>query len=364
MPASILRVMHSPLLAAALLGAVVLPTRPAPARPDQPRVAVAPSPIRAAVLDEHNADRLVPLRRLTDHGGPVTDVAFSHDGELLATSSADGRVRLWTEATGDLLRVLEGHAAEVASVDFSPDRELLVSGGYDRTARLWSVGEGEVLEMITSRHMGYVLAVEFAPGGSSFLMADHLCDVQLRRAPTAILDQTLRQPTCVRTEGTVESWGMAFAPDGDHAITGEGRWGSGGSIHRWNLGDAFQPPDLLEGSNVRVRDIAFSPSGDTIAVALLGSSAFWLMDAQDGGLIHIFDDHVYRVNSVAFSPRGDLLASASRDPSLKLWPGDGGEPLATYTEHSDALNSVEFSPRGDRILTGSDDGSAILWGFE
>lgn len=316
-----------------------------------------------APIDESNADELAPILTLSGHSEPVTDAVFSPDGELIATSSEDGLIRLWRAADGELVGTLEGHTAEVAAVDFSADGELLVSGAYDRTAKLWSVQERTTTETIESLYMGYVLEVQFAPEGPYFLVADHLCDVQLRRAPTGLLEQSLRQPECVNTGGTVKSWGIDFSPDGTQVITGEGLWSSGGSIHRWNVQDAFEPPKLLEGFKLKVRDLEYSPSGDTLAVALLGSPVFWLMDAENGDLIRLYEGHAYRVNGLAFSARGDLLASVSRDPSLKIWPVDGDAPLATYRQHSDTLNSVAFSPSGDRILTSSDDGTAIVWGL-
>jgi WD40 repeat protein len=66
-------------------------------------------------------------------------VAFSPDGQTLASGSVDNTVRLWRVADGALLRTLEGHTDLVWSVAFSPDGTLLASGSWDGTVRLWGV---------------------------------------------------------------------------------------------------------------------------------------------------------------------------------------------------------------------------------
>lgn len=317
---------------------------------------------RATIRDD-NAVNLQPLTTLTGHEDDVNQIAFSHDGTTLASASADGTVRLWDVSSGELIRTIEAHAPGVATVDFSADGSMLVSGGYDRTARLWRVEDGALLETIGSKYMGYALAVEFAPEGPLFAVADHLCDTQLRRAPNAILEQTLRQPNCTTTEGTVVNWGLDFSPDGRYVVTGEGTWCCGGSLQRWTIDRPFEPPTLLQGYNIRTRDLFYAPDGERVAVALLGSPVFWLVEAESGELLRTYDGHVYRVNSLAFSPDGELIASASRDRKLAIWAIDSSQPIASFVEHSDALNSVVFSPDGSWIATAASDDTVRLWGL-
>ena len=82
-----------------------------------------PPPAPVPILPSHLA------RTLTGHDAPVSGVAFSPDGRLLATTASwrDGTARLWDPATGEQLRTLTGHDSGFGGVAFSPDGRLLAA---------------------------------------------------------------------------------------------------------------------------------------------------------------------------------------------------------------------------------------------
>ena len=54
-------------------------------------------------------------------------MAFSPDGQRLASASGDGTVKVWDAGTGQETLTLKGHTELVASVAFSPDGRRLAS---------------------------------------------------------------------------------------------------------------------------------------------------------------------------------------------------------------------------------------------
>jgi WD40 repeat protein len=97
-------------------------------------------------------------------------VAFSPNGELVASGSYDGALKLWDAASGKELRSMAAHRGEVFSLDFSPDGSRLVSGGYDHAIRLWEVSTGS-LQREFDGHRGWVSSVVFSQDGSRVLSA-------------------------------------------------------------------------------------------------------------------------------------------------------------------------------------------------
>jgi WD40 repeat protein len=62
----------------------------------------------------------------------VNSVVFSANGQTLASGSQDKTIKLWHPATGKLLRTLTGHIAGVWSVAFSPDGQILASAAWQK----------------------------------------------------------------------------------------------------------------------------------------------------------------------------------------------------------------------------------------
>lgn len=106
--------------------------------------------VSAIALDLHCSlisggnDRLLKLWNLTSgeqqkviaaHRNRISALAVHPSGDLFASSSEDGTVKLWDLWTGQRQASLR-HAWAVAAIGFSPDGQL-VSGSADATVRIW-----------------------------------------------------------------------------------------------------------------------------------------------------------------------------------------------------------------------------------
>jgi WD40 repeat protein len=245
----------------------------------------------------------------TAHSDRVNAVAFSPDGQLLASASDDHTVKLWRVSDGALLATLEGHYEEVTSVAFSHNGEMLASGSMDRTINLWNVSDRTLIRTM---------------GGNEFIL------------------------------------GISFSPD-DAFLTSGGGY-STNEIKVWRLSDGEMlsiTHDQLGSTN----SVAYSPDGQLLAagkansVATLRNLTTW--DVRWLG-------HRGAVNFVAFSPDGQHLATASDDKSTGLWQVAGGVLLFSLNGPSGFVKSVGFSPDGQTVIAAGQDysashGSVLFW---
>jgi WD40 repeat protein len=94
----------------------------------------------------------------------MTFAAFSPDSRILAVTSQDDTIRLWSLATGELLGVCAGHKQPVFSIAFSPDGRTLATASADSTLKLWNVATQQ--ELLTDRRLGGSLVnLLFSPDG-------------------------------------------------------------------------------------------------------------------------------------------------------------------------------------------------------
>ncbi|MFQ5941957.1 MAG: WD40 repeat domain-containing protein [Anaerolineales bacterium] len=325
------------------------------------------NPIASEVLiSTHGEGAPSPQNAINGHNGPITDLIFSPDGSLIATASQDGSIRIWDATDGSPLRTFTDHRGGVNSIAFSPNGQLMVSGSDDRTAMLWSVADGSLQRILNPLMESRVVKVEFSPDGSLVAIGGNRCVVELRRVPTGILSRTIVPLGCApgNSGGSVDFWGLVFNSDGSRVLTGDGRPCCGGGILQWTESGEYNPPEVLNTGNVVVRDMALSPDGSEIALALVGLSDFWLLDAATGVPKAVLSDHVFRVNDVEYSPDGSLLASASNDTGIGLWRASDGALLLMLHEHRMQATSVAFSPDGLHLATGSQDGEIHIWNIE
>jgi WD40 repeat protein len=286
---------------------------------------------------------------------PPPSIALSPDGKVLASGAED--VRLWDVATGKQTRKLDTleESSGPWSVAFSPDGKTIAAGG-NGLITVWDTSSGKRLRS-RARLEAHVRAVAFVPDGKALATAEYAYEEENGLvASVHIWDVHLKKELLKLTKPL--SWGgpIAFSPDGKFlacvwssvfAREGETLWLTevhGGKVIR----------------KLRVKDnqfgfVAFSPDGNSLAS---GASPIRLWQVATGKELHRFRDSA-GVAAAAFSPDGKRLFAAT-DHALRPFDVLSGKPVPALSGHTAAVTALAFS-RDGTALTSAGDGTARIW---
>jgi serine/threonine protein kinase/WD40 repeat protein len=292
---------------------------------------------------------------IVEHTGRISAVAFSPDGQLLATSSFDHSIRIWDFQKRRLVRALQGNRNEVWTLAFSPDGKTLLSGAKDGAVLLWPVQPPPPDDLLPESWMPLGFSRD-----SQLLAAWNIRGVVgLFNVKTHALEQQ------VEIEWDAASSNASAGVNGPPP--GSGLPPPAGAMGGHDRGGGGPPPAGIGGPggpggpSREGRGFGFPPrfqlSADlnTLARATQDGLLHLLrIDTRETTLLRISDS---RFEIAAISPDGRGVLTESRDRPLQWW-----EPhRATNAVASMEASKVMFSPDGALLAAFLRNNTVQVW---
>ena len=341
--------------------------------PDGTRLASGSIDKTVRLWDLTNKDKWMTLQK---HTGWINVLAFSPNGKMLASGSTDKTVQLWDTATGESLMTLTGHPSGITALAFAPDGNTLASGSADGMIRFWNTQTGNPMADRITGHTHSMEAVTFLEDGST------LAGVAFNGVIT-FWDVKTWQKSNIQAAGQ-QDWfpTLALSPDGTKlvSVAGEGTtvFGSEHSSSTWRPDHLIRLTDVKTGRELAtlpyrrgVKELAFSPDGETVAFSGLGEIRLWNTRTGDEQDIPLADlsagmpRNIPRVLALAFSPHGTWLVSGTQGGKIQMWDVATGTALAVFAEPTEGENlgrisALAFSLDGALLAAGTR-GHIQLW---
>jgi WD40 repeat protein/tRNA A-37 threonylcarbamoyl transferase component Bud32 len=296
------------------------------------------------------------LLALRGHAGGVFAVAFSPDGQRLATGSGDKSIKVW-DNSGNQLLSWEAHSRRVSGIAFSPDGQKIASGSFDQTVRVWDAKTGKAVRTLHG-HSDSIFAVAFTPDGRRLLSCsgdDEEDDSfgKKKRGEVKVWDVATGQETLTFRNHDAGVFGLAMHPDGKLVASA-----GGDGIKIWDVTSGNESGTIRKKGPPNFFRIAFSPDGKQLASTSFMENTLHLWDVASGREIASLHGHSEVCTYVAYSPDGQWLASASLDGTARVWNARLLALASPRTGDSTKALSVAFHPDG-RLLAAGCSGNAI-----
>lgn len=208
---------------------------------------------------------LTPFRNLANASLLVRSIAFSPNGQTIATGTAEGQIKLWQVNTGKELPGLPGHTKQVSALAYSPDGQTIVSGGIDNTIKIWNLNQPNSRRALTlTGHQDLILSIIFSRDGQTLITSSRDRTIRMWNFNTR---QLQRPPLSVDDRLSINIY-VAISPDGNILASG-----NNSKIKIWNLSN--NQSQELPGHNASVSSLVFSSDGKLASGSLDGTIGIW-----------------------------------------------------------------------------------------
>ena len=305
--------------------------------------------------------------------GWIKDITFSPDGTRFAVATMIG-IWIYDAHTGAEIALLNETPRRIWALAFSPDGERLASYDANGKVQVWNTVTGEpplafqLTERVTSGYKNPRHLV-FLEDGRQLAIATMNSRGPVIRVWELNAETGQRVPKRIEMDTTVEWWRTSLLK-----LSSDGRFLAAATEDRENKIFQSQVWDAATGQLLhtspeytsRIASLTFSPDSKMLATSDYREILVWNLDTADQ-LPVIHNRHRISASLLAFSPNDGLLASWDRRDGIRFWDvGTGAQPYPNLRtqgsdRHKDYVYTLAFLPDAKTLLTGSADGTLRAW---
>ncbi|KAF9912861.1 hypothetical protein BX616_010218, partial [Lobosporangium transversale] len=312
----------------------------------------------ATSVYEAKTGKLIHALETTD-ASRVQDLAFSPNGEQIATCNVDHTVRLWDARSGQLLNTAYGHKSQVFSVAFSPSGHQIASFSEDKTIRLWDSQLARSNNETRYGHTKQINCMAISPDGKQISSGSNDCTVRLWDVQTGDIIRTLRGH-----KGGIHS--VKYSSIGQHLASRDHNQ----TLHIWDTrsGELIYALERQELQDIQCKGLDYSPSGYQLAFGNYdGTISIW--DTQKQEIAFSLKQHEgaqtnENVYWLSFSPDGQQIAACVSGGIFKLWSAHSGKFVRALEGPLDIphlTHSIAYSPDSRYIAANGSSKEMLVW---
>lgn len=290
-------------------------------------------------------------------GRSVDCLAFSQDGQLLATGGQDGQVKIWCLPMGELIATFDNAPIWVDKLAWSPGGNLLAFS-LGRSVQVWDASKSHIAATLNF-DASSVFDINWHPDGRSLTVSGYKGAKIWRTQDWNEDPYTLVVPTA--------SLAICWSPNGKYLASGN--FDRTISVLEWNNRQIEKESDswMMHGLPGKVRKLAWSEAVINVGAPLLASCsaqniAVWSKQLDDSGGWEgrELEGHEGVVMAIAFQPGTFLLASAAEDGFVCLW-SEATQVAQILDDAASGCSCLAWHPQGHQLTAGTDNGELLIW---